>query len=272
MTNLFLAADVANRVQLPLPISKRYRCQFNSCAEKLCSCSSFLTSNPPQSGISLPIMVVVAISLIALGALCAAWYVAAARRKRQKAREVLRWIQSALAGRGQVIGISWTSASKFRVPLRLTSGVFHRPSVLVELRSQHNPVQWLIELLRGRREVLTFQADLDFPPAFSLHVNNYRWIARSSRRTPANHHGWKFECLQPLIISTRPEQQKEIACTMASLTRGESSEFLNVSFQRSSPHFSATLLLESLAPGSPSRTYMFDAMRELAGSASASLF
>jgi hypothetical protein len=217
-------------------------------------------------------MVIVAISLIAVGALCAAWYVAAARRKRHKAREVLRWIQSALAGRGQVIGISWISSSKFRVPLRLSCGIFHRASVLVELRGQQTPVQWLIDFLRGRREVLVFQADLDFPPAFSLHVNNYRWIARSSRRTPANRPGWEFECLQPLIISTRPEQQKEIACTMASLTRGESSEFLNVSFQRSSPHFSATMLLELLAPGSPSRTCMFDTMRELAGSASASLF
>lgn len=217
-------------------------------------------------------MVVLAISLIAVGALCAAWYVVAARFKRQKAREVLRWIQSALAGRGQVIGISWISASKFRVPLRLTCGVFHRASVLVELQSHQTPIQWLLDYLSGRREVLTFQSDLDFPPAFSLHVNNYRWIARSSRRTPSNRPGWKFECLQPLIISTRPERQKEIACTMASLTRGESSEFLNVSFQRSSPHFSATLLLESLAPGSPARTYMLDAMRELAGSASASLF
>jgi hypothetical protein len=59
---------------------------------------------------------------------------------------------------------------------------------------------------------------------------------------------------------------------MASLTRTESSEFLNVSFQRSSPHFSATVLLESLAPGSPARSCMLDAMRELAGSSSASLF
>lgn len=217
-------------------------------------------------------MVVLVICLIAAAALCLTWYVVAARRKRYKAREVLRWIQSALAGRGQVIGISWTSASNFRVPLRLTCGIFHRASVLVELRAQQNPVQWLLDHLRGRREVLTFQADLDFPPAFSLHVNNFRWIARSSRRTPTNHDGWKFECLQPLIISTRPERQKEIACTMASLTRGESSEFLNVSFQRSSPQFSATLLLESLAPGSPARTYVLDAMRELAGSASASLF
>jgi len=217
-------------------------------------------------------MVVLGISLIAALALCVTWYCVASRHKQRKAREVLRWLQSALAGRGQVISISWTGVAKFRVPLRLTCGVFQKAWVLVEMRSEQTPLGWLVNKLGKPRELVTFQADLDLPPTFSLHVHNFRWVARSSRRTPENHPGWKFECLQPLIISTRPHQQKEIACAMASLTRSDTSEFLNVSFQRSSPHFSATVLLDSLAPGSPTRTCMLDAMRELAGSASASLF
>jgi hypothetical protein len=217
-------------------------------------------------------MVVLGISLIAAVTLCVTWYCIALRHKQRRAREVLRWIQSALAGRGQVIGISWSGASRFRVPLRLTCGVFQKAWAVVEMRPEQTPVQWLINKLQNRREFVTFHADLDLAPTFSLHVHNFRWVARSSRRTPDNRAGWKFECLQPLIISTRPERQKEIACAMASLTRSESSEFLNVSFQRSSPHFSATVFLESLAPGSPARSCMLDAMRELAGSASASLF
>lgn len=217
-------------------------------------------------------MVILGISLIAVAALCAAWYCFSLRGKHRKAREVMRWIQSTLAGRGQVIGISWTGAAKFRAPLRLTCGVFQKAWVLVEMRSQQTPVQWLFNKFRKPRELVTFQADLDFPPTFSLHIHNFRWVARSSRRTPTNHAGWQFECLQPLIISTRPEQQKEIACTMASLTRSDSNEFLNVNFQRSSPHFSATVPLQSLAPDSPARTCILIAMRELAGSASASLF
>jgi hypothetical protein len=217
-------------------------------------------------------MVVLGISLIAAVTLCVTWYCVAARQKQRKAREVLRWIQSSLAGRGQVVGISWTGSAKFRVPLRLNCGVFQKAWVLVEMRSWQTPLQWLLHKLAKRRELVTFQADLDLPPAFSLHVHNFRWVARSSRRTPVNHPGWSFECLQPLVITSRTEQQKEIACAMASLTRSDSSEFLDVSFQRSSPHFSATVLLDSLAPGSPARTYILDAMRELAGSSSASLF
>jgi hypothetical protein len=207
------------------------------------------------------------IALAAAVVLGAAWYSFSLRRKRRKAREVMRWIQSALAGRGHTTGISWTGASKFRVPLRLTCGVFHRACALVELRAEHTPVQWLFNRFKPPTEMLVFEADLDCPPAYSLHVHNFRWFARSSRRTPVNRPGWNFEYLQPVIISTRAAPQTEIACTMASLSRSESSEFLSISFQPHSPHFSATLSLESLAPGSPARSYVLDAMRELAGTA-----
>lgn len=213
-------------------------------------------------------MAILFIVLVTLTALCVSWYAVALRRKRTKAKEVLHWIQASLAGRGHVVGISWIAPSRFRVPLRLTCGVFSRAWVVVETRSQQTPVQWLFNKIRGRREVLTFHADLDFPPGFSLHMQNYRWFARSSRKAEIDRPGWQFERLPSVMISTKPENQKEIASTMASLNKGENGEFLEVTFQRSSPHFSATLPLDALAPGAPARTYLLDAMREMAGSAS----
>ena len=102
---------------------------------------------------------------------------------------------------------------------------------------------------------------------FSLQMQNFRWFARSSPKTAIENAGWQFERLPSVMITTKPESQKEIAGTMTSLSRGDNGEFLEVSFQRSSPHFSATLPLESLAPGAPARTYLLDAMREMAGSA-----
>jgi hypothetical protein len=70
------------------------------------------------------------------------------------------------------------------------------------------------------------------------------------------------------MISTRPKSQQEIANTMTSLSKGDNGEFLEISFQRRSPHFSATLPLEALSPDAPARTYILDAMKELAGNAS----
>src|SRR5579859_3461719 len=85
------------------------------------------------------------ITLVAVIALFVTWYVVSLRRKREKAREILRWIQASLAGRGHVVGISWTAASRFRVPLRLTCGVFRRAWVLVEMRTQETPAHWLVQ-------------------------------------------------------------------------------------------------------------------------------
>ncbi len=213
-------------------------------------------------------MAILLITFLAVAALCGTWYTVSLRRKRQKAKEILRWIQASLAGRGHVVGISWMTASRFRVPLRLTCGVFNRAWVLVEIRSQQTPIQWLFNKISGRREVLTFQADLDCPPTFSLQMQNFRWFARSSPKAEIDRPGWQFERLPSVMISTKPQSQKEIASTMTSLSKGDNGEFLEVSFQRRSPHFSATLPLESLAPGAPARTYMLDAVREMAGSAS----
>jgi hypothetical protein len=212
-------------------------------------------------------MAALVIILITITALCITWYSLSLRRQRKRAKEILRWIQSSLMGRGHVAGISWISPSHFRVPLRLKCGVFQRAWVLVELNAQQTPVQWLFSKIKGGREVVKFQADLGFPPAFSLQMQNFRWFARSSKKSSIERPGWQFERLPAVMISTRPELQREIACTMTQLSKGDGGDFLEVNFQRSSPHFSATLPLESLSPGSPARSYVLEAMRELAGSA-----
>jgi hypothetical protein len=213
-------------------------------------------------------MAALGIVLIAATTLCITWYFLSLRRKRRKVKEILRWIQSCLVGRGQVVGISWITPSRFRVPLRLTCGVFRRAWVLVEVQAQQTPMQWLFSKIKSGREVLKFEADLDCPPTFSLQMQNFRWFVRSSRKASIDRPGWQFERMQPVMISTRPDSQKDIASTITSLSKGDNGDFLEVRFQQRSPHFSATLPLEALAPGAPSRTYVLDAMRELAGSAS----
>ncbi len=203
--------------------------------------------------------------------LCASWYWLALRYNRRRASQVLRWIEFALGSQGQVVGLRWVAHSRFKVPLRLTCGVFHRASMLVDLTPFEMPLRWLLRRLSGQRELLIFQADLDLPPAFSLHVHNFRWFARSGKRALAAGPGSAFEHTGPFVISTRMDWQKEISSAMGALARGDNREFLDISFQRRSPHFSATLPLEAIAPGSPIRTCMFETMRELAASSSASL-
>ena len=207
-----------------------------------------------------------------LGALfCLGWYWLSLRHHRRKAVQVLRWIEAALAGQGHVVGIRWIAPSKFRVPLRLTCGVFHRAWMQVELTPSEMPLKWLMGKLKKQKDVILFQADLDVPPMFKLGVMNFRWFGRTGKSVPTEASSWTFEPMGPLVMSTRLDWQKDINSAMTSLTSITNREFLNISFQPRSPHFSVTLPLESIAPGSPIGAYMFDTMRELAASSSASL-
>lgn len=203
---------------------------------------------------------------------CAAWYGLSIRHNRRKAVQALRWIEAALSGQGHVIGIRWLASSRFRVPLRFNGSTFLRAWILVELSPCEMPLTWLLSRIRKRQDLLVFQADLDLPPAFSLDVHNLRWFARSTRKKPLSGVQWNFEQAAPFVISTRRDWQKEISSTMTSLAGTANREFLNVNYQRKSPHFSVTLPLEAFAPNSPARNYVFETMRELAGSSSASLF
>jgi hypothetical protein len=217
-------------------------------------------------------MFLAVLSLLGAAVFCTAWYWFAVRHNRRRALQVLRWIESALAGQGQVTGIRWLAHSRFKVPLRLRYGIFHRAWMLVEFKPCEMPLHWLLSKATGRKDVLTFQADLDLPPSFSLQVHNFRWLARSGKSSPTGRTSWSIERAGPFVISTRMDWQKEISAAMASLAKGENREFLDVNFQRSSPHFSVSLPLETIAPDSPTRACMFETMRELAGSSSASLF
>jgi hypothetical protein len=216
-------------------------------------------------------MFVLALAFVFGAVFCATWYWLSLRHNRRKAVTVLRWIQASLAGQGSVTGMRWVAPSQFKVSVRVTSGIFQRAWMLVELSPCELPINWLLSKLKNKQDLITFQADLDLPPAFSMDVHNSRWFARSSRKATLGNRRWTFEQTGPFVITTRMDWQKEITAAMTSLAGNGNREFLNIRFRRTSPHFSVTIPLEAIAPTSPTRNYMFDAVWELASSSSASL-
>src|SRR5215469_7428542 len=96
-------------------------------------------------------MLLSAIWLLAAVVFCAAWYWLAMRHNRRRALQVLRWLESALAGKGQVAGIRWIARSQFKVPLRLRHGGFNRAWVVVDLPPCELPLHWLISKASGQR-------------------------------------------------------------------------------------------------------------------------
>lgn len=200
------------------------------------------------------------------------WYLWFVRYNRRKAAQIVTWIERAFEGHGNVAGVQWLAASRFQVRLRLFTNLFRQSCITVRLYPREMPISWLIALLRRRKQTLTFEAELDCPPSFNLEVNNHRWCGRTRRSLPRSAENWFLERTGPFVITTRTDWQREITNMMNALVASRECDCFTVSFRRSSPHFSATVPLNTISPEAHSETNIFDVMRELAAGASASRF
>ncbi len=212
-----------------------------------------------------------AIDAVAGVAIIALWYVWFRRRNRRKSIHVLQRIKTAFAGHAQIIGVRWAGASRFSVRLKVLSTLFQHASLLVYLHPLELPLNWLSSRIRKKKETLTFEADLECPPAFNLEVNNHRWCGRT-RNFPKDRRRIAVDTCGPFILTTRNDWQREITTMMTALVASRDCDFLTVSFRRTSPHFTATVPLDSLSPESQCEAEIFNVLRELASCASASRF
>ena len=195
------------------------------------------------------------------------WYLWIAHANRQKAFDVLQWVNLALRSEGHVTGIRRISVSHFVVPLRMRSPIFRNASVVVEFVHRELPLRWLSQRRAGRVDALTFQADLDCIPSFNFQVQNRRWFAGSRRRLPDDPSRWELDHTEPVVFATR-KWQREVSVLVNALLSSRQQELLALSFRRKSPHFSATVPLDSVAPGVNSGPSVFTLLREIAAEAS----
>ncbi len=200
-----------------------------------------------------------------------AWYAWIVRCNRNRAFQILHWIENALSGQGHVTGIHWSSSAEFEVPLRLVSNVFRRAKIMVRISPLELPFDWLMRRFRRPPEpdTLTFCADLDLRPNFALEIESMRWFARSQKNLDPKQHGWQFETAGPIMLTTRLDWQREAAEIFRSVMNWETRDQMSLTFQRNSPHFRATLPLESIAPETRKQSQVFETLRTIAEGASA---
>lgn len=200
------------------------------------------------------------------------WYMCFVRYNRRKAAEVLDWIKVAFSGHAQILGVHWTSPSQFHVKMRLVPNVFQHSHLVVKLVPREFALSWIISRFKKQQEVATFEADLDVPPGFNLEVHNQRWCGRSRRGAKIDPEHSTVENIGPFVLTTRRDWQREITSMMNALVASRDSDFLSVTFRRTSPHFSATVPLSRLAPQNAAGNNVFRVLRELADCSGASRF
>ncbi len=194
------------------------------------------------------------------------WYLWFIRYNHRRGATVLRWVQSACADKGWLLESHWVGTSLLQATLHLPSRWFANARLTVRLLPRPIPAQWVISRWRKQKETLTFEADLDCAPRFQLDVFNHRWCGRSHGK---NHRSeWNAYRPGPVVLTTREEWAQELTPVVNTLVASQEKNFLSVRFRPDSPHFSATVALETLADQA-SAAGVLGVLRELAAGACA---
>lgn len=205
------------------------------------------------------------ISISAAILVVSAWHWWFLRFNRRCALRVVRWLEGATAGNGQISSVEWSSPSQFRVRLQLSGCGFRQPSVVARLAPRQMPFRWALWRWHRRQETLTFEANLTCPPRLDMEIGRTRWTGLS-RRWMRNTADWPTRPLASLFISTQPEWEPEISTRMHAVAAGRELDYLAVSFRPRPPHFSVSFSLTETLKHSSGELAIFDGLRELAES------
>ncbi|HUM05544.1 MAG TPA: hypothetical protein VLT90_08785 [Terriglobales bacterium] len=209
------------------------------------------------------------IDAAAVGVLLALWYACFVHYNRRRGTALLEWVQGACLGKGRILTSEWrASSSQLRASLRLSSRWFEDIHLTIRLLPRALPMQWLLSRWRKQGETLTFEADLGFPPTFSLDVIRRRWSGHSLKRNSSATSVWTISRPGPVILTTKEDWPLELTPLINALTSWHDKDFLSVRFNPTSPHFTATVPLENLSDENTAAA-LLGLFRELAMSSSA---
>lgn len=214
------------------------------------------------------------IDVVAAVALSFLWYVWFVRYNRRRAGKVLRWVQAACLGKGNVVDLRWqASSSRLKATLNLSSRWFEDAHLTIRLLPRPLPVQWALSRWREQQETLTFEANMGFPPGFHLDVIRHRWSGRSGTKSLGTKNStatrsWTITRPGPVILTTKDNWPVELSPVVNALASWRDKDFVGVRFNSTSPHFTATVALENLSD-QKAATALLGLFRELAASSSA---
>ncbi len=198
----------------------------------------------------------------------ALWYACLAYYNRRRGAQALSWVEKACAGKARIVGKKWHGTAHLQAHMGFAARWFENAQVTVRLLPRPSPLHWCLSLWRRQEETITFEADLDPVPGFQLQVFQHRWLTR--KHTQMAHHSRDWEIFRPgpVVLTTRTQWNDEVTPVVNALMTSRGHNLLSVRFRNQSPHFSATLPLESVSNGQAAASFL-NVLRELAAGASA---
>jgi hypothetical protein len=209
------------------------------------------------------------VGILAAAVLVAIWYFCFTRYNRGRGIEVLRRVEAACSGQGQVVDARWLNGSRLQAHLRFAAHWFENARVTVRLLPRPLPTQWLVSRWHRQKETVTFEADLGCAPRLQLEVIRHRWVTSSESPSTKSKRSWSVVRPGPVVMTTSAEWRQELPPIVNTLMTTRGHHLLNVRFRPDSPHLAATIDLEALSDDETALGF-FGVLRDLAAGASAS--
>ena len=195
------------------------------------------------------------------------WYSWFVRYNRRRAASVLAWVQAACLGKGRLVDLEWqANSSRLKAKLHLATRWFEEARLTIRLLPRPLPVKWFLSRWHEQQETLTFEADMGFPPGFHLDIVRHRWSGQTGSKKSSRQ--WAITRPGPVVLTTKEDWPVELTPVVNALATWRDKDFVSVRFNRTSPHFAATVSLDSLSD-QKSATALLGLFRELAASSSA---
>jgi len=180
--------------------------------------------------------------IIGLSVLLVLWYPFGRQMSRRRGLEALRWLREGIRAYEGQASVNWIGASVFRVDMQGALGPFKRVGMMILLEAREVLLLWIINRLRGQRDILVIRGDLRLKPKTDLEVMRQGWRTRRAMKA-LEREGWTVDTLNGFFITLK--QDGEVVSKLRSAL-SEAAGVVRLSLRRKSPHLVANFHLSDL--------------------------
>jgi hypothetical protein len=161
---------------------------------------------------------------------------------RRRSLQVLRWLREGIRVYEGQASVNRIGASAFRVDAQGALGPFKRVGMMVLLEAREMLLLWVINRLRGQRDILVIKGDLRLNPKSDLEVTRRGWRGGRAMRA-LEKEGWIVDDLNGMFVALKGDA--EIASRLTSRL-SEAGGVVRLSLRKKSPHLVANFHLSGL--------------------------
>lgn len=175
-------------------------------------------------------------ALILLAALLIVWYIAGNEVMRRRARELAIWAKRGLDPFGGKQAVLWTTMQSFRLEVDGTKDPFRSLHLTGLVESWDTPVIWLLNRMRGRRDMILLTGQLRSQPVSGFELYRPGSLLGGDSRRMAIEERWTEEPQEEFRLAASTPKAREQALALLGLMGTERGRLVRFGVRRHEPH------------------------------------